>query len=252
MTVRKQPGLGPGGAEGRYRAPGHPSAPVVRSSRLPPGGAVARLGAALVCSTLLLAVAAGAQPATAPSPAPAAPPLAPLEAGTWAHGWFGGETVWTTGVERKVLAVGWAEGQVGFGPWGLAGTAGVLGTSGELKLDDPATFSAFRVQAALHRNLLATTFAACGVAGAVEYGVPLGTTPGAQLYHEVSAGAGLICSGSAWRMYVLAGQDMQMPGFGVVGYAAFPLSDRTAWVVRTALGTHQRYAITLDVVARVW
>lgn len=199
---------------------------------------------------LLLGLLAQAAPVVA-APPPAAV-VAPLDAGTWGRGWVGGETAWTTGAERRALAVGWIEGQAGFGRWGRAGTAGVLGASGKLKLDDPATFSAFRAQAAVHRNLIGTSFAACGLAGAVEYGVPLETTDGQHLVHAISAGAGMICSGPGWRVYLLAGQDMQMAGFALIGYLAFPVSDRVEWVTRGSFGSDQRYVLTLDVAARFY
>lgn len=183
------------------------------------------------------------------TPAPAVDPLA---AGSWGHGWFGGETVWTSSTERKTLAVGWTEGQVGFGRLGVAGTVGVLGKVGVLKNDDPATFEAFRGQLGVHYNVFGRGVAVCGPAVAAEYAVPLSKDQGQQFYHEASFGVGAECSGDTWRVYVLYGVDAQMPRSGVIGYGHFPVSDRISWVARTAFGQDHVYVITLDIVARIF
>lgn len=176
------------------------------------------------------------------------------EPGTWGRGWAGGETILSPGTDAKTQAVGWAEGQIGLGRWGVAGTVGVLGTTGMLDTNNPATFSAFRVQGAVHYSLLDALagVASCGPSAGVEYGVPLKQGSGQTLHHPFTAGVGWSCSGSDWRFYLLAGVDMGMPGAGLIGYAQVPTSTRTAMVARTALGPKQRYQITLDVVVRVF
>lgn len=196
---------------------------------------------------LLAAPLASAQDAPAPAPAPAVDPLA---AGTWGHGWFGVETVYSPEAPAKNLGVGWVEGQVGFGRLALASTAGVVGTLGQLNLEQPSTFAAFRGQLAAHYNVLGRPGATCGLAGAVEYTLPLQTKY--TVAHPVTAGAGAVCSGERWRAYALAGQDAQMPGFAAIAYAHFPLSERVSWVVRASVGARQTFVASLDVVVRTF
>ena len=174
----------------------------------------------------------------------------PLAAGTWGRGWAGVETVYSPDTSSSTLGVGWVEGQVGFGRFAVAGTAGVLGATGQLNLSEPSTFNVARGRLAGHYNLVGRSGASCGVAAGVEYSVPLQTK--FTVYHTATAGAGLVCSGAAWRTYVLFGQDAQLPGMGVLTFTHFPISSRVSWVTRASFGENQAFVASLDVVARIF
>jgi hypothetical protein len=178
-----------------------------------------------------------------------------LEAKTFARGWAGAETVWTTGVDRHSAAVGWVAGQIGFGRFALAGTAGALGQVGKFEPNTPATYSSLRLQAAALFNVVARPGFTCGPAAAIEGGVPLDLAAGVKapaLYHAVTWGVGLECQGAGWAGYRLFGQDSQLHGFATLGYTHVPMSDRVAWVIRDSFGGEQRFVLTLDVVVRVF
>jgi hypothetical protein len=184
-----------------------------------------------------------------------AAPAPPVE--TFARGWAGAETVWTTSAEKRTLAVGWVEGQFGAGRFGVSGAAGALGLVGKFQPGEPTTYSALRVQLAGHWNAFALQAGGgvvCGPAAAVEGGVPLELQAG-QLplpSHTVTFGVGLLCSGKDWSTFQLAGRDVQLTGLSFMGRTHVPMSDRIVWVIRHSFGGQRRYVLVLDVVVRVF
>ena len=155
-------------------------------------------------------------------------PTPTMQAATYAEAYALTQEVTGLGADaQRYEGARWI-GQAGFGRWGIAIRADVMGLPGEYKGGEIETFRAAEAVVVAHRNLVHVEGVTCGPAAALGYAVAL-ADGNPRFARAMTAGIGAQCSSGGRTVIALAGQYQAVPGVaGMVG-VIWPLSSHISW-----------------------
>jgi hypothetical protein len=177
----------------------------------------------------------------------------PMQAATYAEAYALTQEVTGLGADaQRYEGARWI-GQAGFGPWGIAIRADVMGLPGVYNGGQVETFRAAEAVVVAHRNLVHVEGVTCGPAAALGYAVAL-ADGNPSFARAMTAGIGAQCSSGGRTVIALAGQYQAVPGVaGMVG-VIWPLSSHISWMGDFGVGARgQRVArIAVAVSLKTW